>query len=52
VFEPFVTTKIGNGGTGLGLAVSRTIAEEHGGTLDLEEHEGPGAWFILRLPLP
>ncbi len=52
IFEPFVTTKIGKGGTGLGLAVSRTIVEEHGGTLDLEPHDGPGAWFCLRLPLP
>jgi signal transduction histidine kinase len=52
IFEPFVTTKIGKGGTGLGLAVSRTIVEEHGGTLDLEAHDGGGAWFALRIPLP
>lgn len=52
IFEPFVTTKAGKGGTGLGLAVSRTIVEEHGGTLDIEPHDGPGAWFRLRLPLP
>ena len=52
IFEPFVTTKIGKGGTGLGLAVSRTIAEEHGGQLELEPHDGAGAWFVLRLPLP
>ena len=52
IFEPFVTSKVGKGGTGLGLAVSRIIAEEHGGTLTLEAHKGPGAWFLLRLPLP
>lgn len=52
IFEPFVTTKIGKGGTGLGLAVSRTIVEEHGGSLELEPHDGSGAWFCLRLPLP
>jgi two-component system sensor histidine kinase HupT/HoxJ len=51
IFEPFVTSKIGKGGTGLGLAVSQTIAEEHGGTLMLEPHDGLGAWFQLRLPL-
>jgi two-component system NtrC family sensor kinase len=51
IFEPFVTSKIGKGGTGLGLAVSQTIAEEHGGTLMLEPHDGLGAWFQMRLPL-
>jgi C4-dicarboxylate-specific signal transduction histidine kinase len=51
LFQPFVSSKVDKGGTGLGLAVSKTIAEEHDGTLQIREHEGVGAWFVLRLPL-
>jgi len=52
MFEAFVTSKAGEGGTGLGLSVSATIAEEHGGTLELMAHGDRGAWFRLQLPLP
>ncbi len=52
MFEAFVTSKADEGGSGLGLAVSRTIADEHGGSLVLMSHEERGAWFRLRLPLP
>jgi two-component system, NtrC family, sensor kinase len=41
VFEPFNTTK-GVKGTGLGLAVAKRIAEEHGGRITLESNEGRG----------
>jgi two-component system, OmpR family, sensor kinase len=41
------------GGNGLGLAISRAIAEEHDGTLMCEEpRDGRGAAFVLRLPRP
>ncbi len=38
-------------GIGVGLYISRTIAEQHGGTLTVEQPDGPGARFVLRLPL-
>ncbi|HJV22006.1 MAG TPA: ATP-binding protein [Holophagaceae bacterium] len=50
LFVPFFTTK--PGGSGIGLALARQIAEAHGGSLLLENREdGPGAWAVLRLPL-
>jgi heavy metal sensor kinase len=39
-----------NGGAGLGLALSAAIAQAHGGTLELVDHEGSGAVFRLHLP--
>jgi signal transduction histidine kinase len=38
-------------GLGLGLHISRQIAERHGGTLDVESEPGAGARFTLRLPV-
>ena len=49
IFEPFVTTKAH--GTGLGLAVSRRIAEEHGGTITAANHPDGGGEFTVVLPL-
>jgi signal transduction histidine kinase len=49
LFEPFTTTRSRDESSGLGLAVARQIAEQHGGTLTLESAT-PGASFALRLP--
>lgn len=48
-YEPYRTTK--PKGAGLGLAIIRKIAEEHGGRLLAGTSEGGGARFALRLPL-
>lgn len=49
IFNSFVTTK--NDGVGLGLNLSRTIAEKHRGWLHLVESSVQGSTFELRLPL-
>jgi two-component system nitrogen regulation sensor histidine kinase NtrY len=50
LFVPFYTTK--PGGTGIGLALSRQIAEAHGGSLTLENRTPePGCEALLRLPV-
>jgi len=49
IFEPFYTTR--RGGTGLGLAVARSVARAHGGELRWVAEEGPGTRFELSLPV-
>ncbi len=49
IFEPLFTTK--HKGIGLGLAISRRLAEENGGSIEVESREGEGAIFTVRLPL-
>ncbi|SEQ82298.1 amino acid-binding domain sensor histidine kinase [Amphritea atlantica] len=48
--DPFFTTKREQGGTGLGLSVSSSIVQEHGGTMAYESMPGKGTCVTLSLP--
>jgi PAS domain S-box-containing protein len=49
IFEPFFSTK--NDGLGMGLAISRSIVENHGGELKLESSGVGGACFTFSIPV-
>jgi signal transduction histidine kinase len=54
IFEKFGRAEVPGGmkpGTGLGLFIARSIAEAHGGSLDVESHPDEGTTFTLTLPL-
>jgi signal transduction histidine kinase len=50
IYEPFFTTKDVGRGTGQGLAISRTIVEQHGGALECVSAPGAGTRFTITLP--
>lgn len=51
ITDPFFTTRRHAGGTGLGLSVSASIVQEHGGKISAESSEGKGSVFTVSLPL-
>lgn len=55
IFEPFeqerTSTVSKNGGTGLGMAITKNIVDMMGGTIEVHSKEGEGSEFIVRLPL-
>jgi len=50
IFDPFFTTRAEGEGTGLGLHLSRRIAQECGGELRYESRPGGGARFVMEIP--
>ena len=50
IFDPFFTTRVEGEGTGLGLHLSRRIAQECGGELRYEPRPGGGARFVMEIP--
>ncbi len=51
IFDPFFTTKEVGKGTGLGLWISSSIIEKHGGLLTVDSVEGSGSTFTISLPV-
>jgi signal transduction histidine kinase len=50
IFDPFFTTREVGQGTGLGLAVSQRIIDDHQGTITVESRPGEGTTFTITLP--
>lgn len=50
IFEPFTSTKTGQGGVGLGLAIASDIVKAHGGSISAEAVNPRGTRFVVSLP--
>ncbi|MFO7784723.1 MAG: ATP-binding protein [Desulfatiglandales bacterium] len=50
IFDPFVTNRQGQGGTGLGLSVTQSLVKAHGGDIRFDTREGMGTTFYVWLP--
>ena len=51
IYEPFFTTKATGRGTGLGLAVTYGIVQEHNGSIQVSSRVGEGTTFLLEFPV-
>lgn len=51
IFELGYTTRGERGGTGIGLALSERIVQEHGGSIEVASEPGEGSSFAVRIPL-
>src|SRR5262249_30165918 len=51
IFEPFFTTRDVGHGMGLGLSVSKTIVESHGGAIEVDSIENAGTTVRVHLPV-
>jgi len=49
--EPFFTTKTETGGTGLGLSITRSIVEQHGGSISFKSVVNSGTTVTIRVPV-
>jgi signal transduction histidine kinase len=49
IFQPFYTTR--RGGTGLGLSIVQRVVDEHGGTIDAQNHPNGGAFVQVHFPI-
>lgn len=50
-FDPFFTTRLGRGGTGLGLSVAHGVIADHAGHLSIESKPGRGTQITISVPL-
>jgi len=48
IFKPFFTTR--HSGSGLGLSISQSIVQRHGGRIEVESRPGEGSTFTMRIP--